>query len=44
MPVISGNTEELSVSVKSLKEKKGKICIFQNYGHIDENGAFVRKS
>ena len=28
MPVISGNTEELSVSVKSLKEKKGEDLHF----------------
>ncbi|EFZ35498.1 hypothetical protein HMPREF0542_10376 [Ligilactobacillus ruminis ATCC 25644] len=28
MPVISGNTEELSVSVKSLKEKKGGRSAF----------------
>ena len=46
MPVISGNTEELSASVKSLKEKKGGRSAFFKitavYGHIDENGAFVR--
>ena len=45
MPVISGNTEELSASVESLEG--GRSAFFKItavYGHIDENGAFVRKS